>query len=233
LLGAVSGVVYREAPPLDGEASPMVVAALLEPSPCDQVPPVVRAVERAGRGTDHVRGWLARYLEIGLCPLTRLAARFGVSLEAHTQNSLVGLEGGWPSHFWVRDLEGGSVMRSHTAAANGYGGIIPDDSPALYPEGEAWQRFGYYVLVNHVGQLVATLAEHLGPSELELWGVVRETLVGEAERLGTDPSAAALRAFLDGPVLPAKANLRSRFRQQSERPLYVGIPNPLLARRVP
>jgi hypothetical protein len=35
---------------------------------------------------------------------------------------------------------------------------------------------------------------------------------------------------LDGPELPAKANLRSRFARHSEQPLYVGIPNPLALR---
>jgi staphyloferrin B synthase len=229
-LCAATGVVYREAPALEGEASPMVVAALLERSPHDGVPPLIRAVERAGRRTLHVRAWLARYLEISLLPLTRLAVR-GISLEAHTQNSLVSLDGGWPSHFWVRDLEGASISRSHEAAGGGYGGLIGDDSPALYPEAEAWRRFGYYVLVNHVGQLVATLAEHLGPSESDLWAVVGQTLSGEAERLGPDPACAPLRRLLGGPELPAKANLRSRFRQHSEDPLYVGIPNPLVSGR--
>jgi siderophore synthetase component len=214
-----------------GEASPMVVAALLERSPHDGVPPLIRAVDRAGHGRAHVRAWLERYLNISLVPLIRLAVAAGVSLEAHTQNSLVALDGGWPAHFSVRDLEGGSISSTHPRAGDRYRGLIGDDSPAFYSEAEAWRRFGYYVLVNHVGQLVATLAEHLGPSEPDLWGVVGQTLAGEAERLGRDPAGAALRRLLDGPQLPAKANLRSRFRQRSEDPLYVGIPNPLAAHR--
>jgi siderophore synthetase component len=225
-LSAATGVLYREAPPPTGEASPLVVAALLERSPHDGVPPIVRAVQRAGPGTSAVRAWLGRYLEISLVPLARLAVRAGVSLEAHTQNSLVALEGGWPARFWLRDLEGASISRSHARAADGYGGLIQPDSPALYPEAETWRRFGYYLLVNHVGQLVATLAEHLDPSESDLWSVVGHVLAGEA----VGPAGAPLRRLLEAPELPAKANLRSRFRQRSEDPLYVGIPNPLSRR---
>ena len=229
-LSAATGVVYREAPTIGRgpAAAPMVVAVLLEPAPSDGLPPLVRAVEQAGRGPAHVRAWLRRYLEISLVPLSRLLVRAGVSLEAHTQNSLVKLDGGWPGRFCVRDLEGASINGAHQRAVDGYGGLIPAGSPAFYPESEAWQRFTYYVLVNHVGQLVATLAEHLGPLEAELWDVVRHILTGQAEQHGTDPAAAPLRRLLDQRELPAKANLRSRFGQHSERPLYVGIPNPLV-----
>ena len=85
-------------------------------------------------------------------------------------------------------------------------------------------------MVNHLGQLVATLAEHLGPSEVELWSVVGGVLADESVRHGADPAAVRLRALLDGSELPAKANLRSLLGGHSERPAWVGIPNPLRAR---
>ena len=233
-LGAATAVIYREGPPMAGAASPMMVAALLEPDPVDGVPPVVRAVQQVGRrapADGSARAWLEQYLEISLRPLTRLLVRHGIGLEAHTQNSLVVLDDGWPAGFVVRDIEGASLNREHPAATNGFGGAVPADSPALYPAGEAWRRLAYYVLVNHLGQLVATLAEHLGPTEAELWSVVSGVLADEAVRHGADPAAAPLRQLLDGPDLPAKANLLSVLEGHGEHPTWVGIPNPLRSSR--
>ena len=230
-IGAATGVLYREGPPLAGAASPMVVAALLEPDPVDGVPPVVRAVQRAvgADGSRAGRDWLERYLQLSLRPLCRLLVRHGVGLEAHTQNSLVALDDGWPARFVVRDLEGASLNRDHRRAAAGFGGVVAADSPALYDETEVWRRFGYYVVVNHLGHLIATLAENLGPSEAELWSVAAGVLADEAVRHGADPAAAPLRHLLDGPTLPAKANLVSVLEGHGERPTWVSVPNPLRA----
>ena len=227
VLPGATGVLYREGPPVAGAASPMVVAALLEPDPVDGIPPVVRAVQRAGRGDGDARAWLAQYVRLSARPLTRLLVRHGIGLEAHAQNSLVSLDDGWPARFVVRDLEGASLNRRHARAGEHFGAGIADDSPALYDETEMWHRFAYYLLVNHFGQLIAALAEYLGPSEAELWSVAGGLLADEAVRLGSDPAAAPLRRLLDAPSLPAKANLRSLLGGHSEQPAWVDIPNPL------
>ena len=194
-VAAATGVLYREGPPLAGSASPMVVAGLLDPDPVDGVPPIVRAVQQAGRGDGDGRAWLEQYLEVSLRPLTRLLVRHGIALEAHTQNSLVALDDGWPVRFVVRDLEGASLNRDHPRAPGGhFGGVVDADSPAVYDEPEVWRRFAYYGLVNHLGQLIATLAEHLGPSEGELWAVAGAVLTRRGRCAhGTDPAAAPLR----------------------------------------
>ena len=183
-LAAATGVLYREGPAMAGSASPMVVAALLEPDPIDGVPPIIRAVQQAGGGDGTARAWLERYLAVSLRPLTRLLVRHGISLEAHTQNSLVALDDGWPARFVVRDLEGASLNRDHPYAGRRFEPFISAGSPALYGEAEVWRRFAYFVLVNHVGQLIATLAEHLGPSETELWALAAGLLADEAVRSG-------------------------------------------------
>jgi siderophore synthetase component len=228
-VGAATGVLYREGPPLTGSASPMVVAGLLDPDPVDGVPPIVRAVQQAVRGDGDGRAWLAQYLEVSLRPLTRLLVRHGIALEAHTQNSLVALDDGWPVRFVVRDLEGASLNGAHPGAG-GHAAVIGAGSPAVYDEAEVWRRFSYYGLVNHFGQLLATLAEHLGPTEGELWSMVRDVLSDEAVRSGTDPAAAPLRRLLDAAELPAKANLTSVLRGHSEHPAWVAVPNPLRSR---
>jgi len=230
-LGAATGVLYREGPPVAGSASPMVVSALLEPDPIDGVPPIIRAVQQAGGGDATGRAWLERYLIVSLRPLTRLLLRHGIGLEAHTQNSLVALHDGWPARFAIRDLEGASLNRDHPAVADRFAALISAGSPALYGETEVWQRFAYFFLVNHLGQLIATLAEHLGSPEAELWVRAGELLADEAVRQGADGAAAPLRRLLDGAELPAKANLVSVLEGHGEHPTWIAVPNPLLTPR--
>jgi siderophore synthetase component len=215
-LEACTGVLYREGPFMAGSASPMVVAALLEPDPVDGVPPIIRAVQQAGGGDASGRAWLERYLSLSLRPLTRLLRRHGIGLEAHTQNSLVALDDGWPVRFVVRDLEGASLNRDHPAAAEHFAALISAGSPAVYDEIEVWRRFAYFVVVNHLGQLIATLAEHFGSPEPELWAVAAELLADEGHSW-----------LLDSAELPAKANLVSVLEGHGERPTWIAVPNPL------
>jgi L-2,3-diaminopropanoate---citrate ligase len=103
-----------------------------------------------------------------------------------------------------------------------------DGSPVLYEPEDAWQRFAYYVVVNHIGQVVATVAAETAVAEEELWAEVAALVRAEAAA-ASGPAADHLRAALLGPHLPAKANLVSRLLGRSERPVYVDIPNPCAA----
>jgi siderophore synthetase component len=230
-LGAATGVLYREGPPLAGSASPMAVAALLEPDPIDGVPPIIRAVQQVAGSGESGRTWFERYLTLSLRPLTRLILRHGIALEAHTQNSLLALDDGWPVRFLVRDLEGVSLNREHPAVGERFAPLVSAGSPVLYDEPEVWRRFAYFLLVNHLGQLVATLAEHLGPSETELWALAGALLAEEAVRYGTDPTAVPLRHLLDDAELPAKANLVSVLEGHGEHPTWIAVPSPLRTRQ--
>jgi siderophore synthetase component len=159
------------------------------------------------------RNWLAEL------PLLSVWRRDGLSLEAHVQNSLVHLDGGWPAVFFVRDMEGTSASRervTHTGLLDD----LPADSPVVYDD-EAWMRLKYYLVTNHLGHLVHVLARYSGTDESVLWGVVRSVLASSVpDRY--------VRDLLESPTLPAKANLISRFAERGEPPLYVAVPNPML-----
>jgi siderophore synthetase component len=224
-LAADITVLYRENPFATRPEAPQVVAALLEEGPDGEQPELIRYVRQAACRPDacpavgHVAEWLRRYLELSLLPLLAVFSAHGISLEAHVQNSLLHLEGGWPVRFWVRDMEGTNVSRPRWAAT-GPRDVIPADSPVLYDEAEAWLRLKYYAVTNHLGHLVHVLGRHTRADESRLWGVVREVLHGAQ-------SNQYANELLESPVLPAKANLISRFTGRGERPLYVDIPNPM------
>jgi staphyloferrin B synthase len=224
-LAADLTVLYRENPFATRRQAPQVIAGLLDEGIEGEQPDLIRYVRQAsGRSeirpeTDHVVEWLRRYLEISLLPLLELFVEHGVSLEAHVQNSLLHLEHGWPARFFVRDMEGTSVSRRRWAAA-GICGVLRADSPVFYDDTEAWLRLKYYVVTNHLGHLVHVLSRHTHAGERLLWQVIRDVV--RVAKLG-----GYSRDLLQAPVLPAKANLISRFTCRGDRPLYVNVPNPM------
>jgi len=227
------GVIFRENPvirPAD-EVVPLCIAPLLETAPDQEEPPMLQAIRTAaqeqGEPMSHpfLKKWLRAYLEHSLVPLTYLFVEYGVSIEAHVQNSMVTLKNGWPVGFYVRDLEGVSISRERAEKHGMFGGRVATDSPALYRDDETWNRLKYYFFVNHLGHLIHTLAYHGGDDEIALWQVVSNVLAtsgvfaGDARRY--------LQDLFTVEGLPAKANLISRFQKRGETPAYVAIPNPL------
>lgn len=234
-LAADVTVLYRENPFATRQQAPQVVAGLLEEGANGEEPELIRYVREAagcrqGRlradhvaechvAECHVVEWLRRYLEISLLPLLAVFSADGVSLEAHVQNSLLHLEDGWPTRFFGRDMEGTSVSRQRSSAT-GACDLLGPDSPVFYDDAETWSRLKYYVLTNHLGHLVHVLARHTQADEPQLWRTVREAVQ-------TAQPDCYTHDLVDSPVLPAKANLISRFAGRGERPLYVDIPNSL------
>jgi siderophore synthetase component len=136
------------------------------------------------------------------------------------QNSLLCTDGGWPTAFWVRDMEGASASRQRLAR-NGTLDALPADSPVLYDDAEAWLRLRYHAVTNQLGHVVSVLGRHTDAGEERLWAVAREAVAGWRD---AEPYASEL---LSAPALPAKANLSSRFAGRCERPLYVDVANPM------
>ncbi|CAM3329582.1 MULTISPECIES: IucA/IucC family protein [Saccharibacillus] len=218
---------------LGGPGSPDAPDAPGRDQPADQ--PAGRSGTESDRNdTSGWRDWIdwfRDYADVSIVPILRLYARFGISLEAHVQNSMLRLENGRPSALLVRDLEGISVDRTLAQSHGWIGTLVSADSPVLYSGEEALHRLKYYFFVNHLSHVVQRLAYYSGQAEHLFWAVVRQTLATLAE----DPSDTRLRAvahdLLASPTLPAKANLLSRFHQRGETPLYVDIPNPILPKK--
>lgn len=230
-LAASIGFLVRAAPSGALQGRPMVVAGLLEVEPRHGMPALIKALQhaasQAGRRLDaELAGdWIATYAETFLVPALRLFAETGISLEAHVQNSMIVLDGGWPATAFVRDLEGVSIAREIAERAGILAGLAPE-SPAIYDTDEAWHRFKYYIVVNHLGHLLAVLARFGPAAEALLWRRVRNVLV-QARGVLSDSGQEYLDDLLTAASLPAKANLLSCFRRRGDRPCYVDIPNPL------
>lgn len=218
------GVIVREglSPRLLPGTTPLLAGAVADEYPTS---PAHISCLLDGAGPQAALEWWAAYLNLLLPPV--LAAYFdhGLVLEPHLQNVLVCVDGdGMPAQVLFRDLEGTKLVPEHHADLLA---SLPEDiaAPMTYDAQRGWDRVVYCLLVNHVAEMLAALADLHPGTETELWAQVRRTLQTHADRYGCPPRLAALLA---GVPLPAKANLLTRWERKADREAgYVLLPSPL------
>ncbi|MDT0482988.1 IucA/IucC family protein [Streptomyces sp. DSM 41640] len=144
--------------------------------------------------------WWEAYLGVVVPPALAAFADHGVVLEAHLQNTLVAVDAdGTPVQALFRDAEGVKLLADVSRAAG-------------------WERLVYCLVVNHLCEVAAALAErHPGFSP---WPAARRELARHDL-----PEAAAL---LTAPTLPGKTNLLLRWTgADGADARYLPLPNPL------
>ncbi|MEV0965595.1 MULTISPECIES: IucA/IucC family siderophore biosynthesis protein [unclassified Streptomyces] len=218
------GVIVREGlgRRLRPGLTPLLAAAV-----ADEYPTGPAHVSRLLADTDPrtALSWWGAYLALLVPPV--LAAYFdhGLVLEPHLQNVLVCVDGGGrPRQVLFRDLEGTKLLPDRHAAA--LAALPPDVAgPMTYDAGRGWDRVVYCLLVNHVAEMLAALADLHPGTEAALWAEVRDALRRHADEHGRRPR---LDALLSGAPLPAKANLLTRWARTADRDArYVRLPSPL------
>jgi siderophore synthetase component len=217
------GVIVREglAARLLPGTTPLLAAAVADEYPTGPGH-ISRLLEGAGPRT--ALDWWSAYLKLLVPPV--LAAYFdhGLVLEPHLQNVLVCVdEEGMPAQVIFRDLEGTKLVPEHHAdALDGLPAAVA--GPMTYDAQRGWDRVVYCLLVNHVADMLAAVADMHPQTERALWAEVRATLQAYADRYGCPPRLAALLA---GVPLPAKANLLTRWQRKADREAgYVRLPSP-------
>ncbi|MCC9310649.1 iron transporter [Kitasatospora sp. RB6PN24] len=179
-------------------------------------------------GPAELLSWWVDYLRLLLPPV--LAAYFdhGVVLEPHLQNVVIGVDAdGRPRQVLFRDLEGTKLLPEHHAAL--LAGLPPAVAgPMTYDAQRGWDRVVYCLLVNHVAELLAVIADQCPALEPRLWDEVRLVLQEFADDRQACPPR--LRGLLAGVPLPAKANLLTRWERKADRAAgYVRLASPLAA----
>jgi siderophore synthetase component len=197
--------------------TPLLAAALTEPG----FPAPAAALRDPA-------AWWDAYVRLLVPPVLDLLVTHGLALEPHLQNVLVGVdEAGWPAQVIFRDLEGAKLVRDRHPAL--LAALPPGAAGRLaYDEDRAWDRVLYCLLVNHLAEVAAMLADHAPgrPEVLEarLWSEARDVLAKCAADLGWPPR---LGALLSGAALPGKANLRVRWARAADREAeHLPVPSP-------
>jgi siderophore synthetase component len=170
-------------------ATPLLAAALVEGYDGD---PLATAADPAA--------WWTAYLRQVVPPALAAFAEHGVVVEAHLQNTLIAVDGtGLPVQALFRDAEGVKLLPEVSRTAG-------------------WERLVYTLVVNHLVEVAAALAEH--HPGLDPWPAVRREIARHDL-----PEAGALLA---SPTLPGKTNLLLRWtRADGADARYLPLPNPL------
>ncbi|MGY4925607.1 IucA/IucC family protein [Streptomyces sp. 900105755] len=175
--------------PLLPGATPLLAAGLVEGFDGD---PLAAAADPGA--------WWEAYLRAVVPPALTAFAEHGVVLEAHLQNTLVAVDaGGMPVQALYRDAEGVKLRADVDRVAG-------------------WERLVYCLVVNHLTEVAAVLAErHPG---FDPWPAARRELARHPL-----PETAELLA---SPTLPGKTNLLLRWTgADGADARYLPLPNPL------
>lgn len=231
-------VIVREGLPRTITAAIPGSRVLLAAAVADEYPTSQAQVSRLLPSTDdpqlmaaQVMAWWSAYLRLLVPPVVAAYSDHGVVFEPHLQNVLVAVDAdAMPIQILLRDLEGTKLVPDHPANAE-FLATLPESvaRPMTYDAQRGWDRVTYCLVVNHLSEMLAALADlapHHAPNlEARLWREVRTVLLECAER---HPDDARLRALLAGVPLPAKANLLTRWERLADREAgYVRLPSPL------
>lgn len=177
--------------------------------------------------------WFRRYLSVSLQPLMWLYQRYGIALEAHQQNSLVGLSGGYPDRFYYRDNQGYYYSESTFPELNRILPGISETSQTKCADEVADERLRYYLFINHLFGLINAFGTAGLAEEEALLAELRQTL-SDWLPMNRKPST-LLTSLLEHESIPGKANLLTRLHDMDElvgpmesQSVYVPIPNPLV-----
>ncbi|EKX65214.1 iron transporter [Streptomyces ipomoeae] len=218
------GVIVREglSRRLLPGTTPLLAAAV-----ADEYPTSAAHISRLldGAGPEAALDWWRAYLRLLVPPVLCAYFDHGLVLEPHLQNVLICVDGdGMPAQVLFRDLEGTKLVPDHHADT--LAALPPEVAgPMSYDAQRGWDRVVYCLLVNHVAELLAALADLHPETEADLWAAVRAVIRAYADEEGCPPRLAALLA---GVPLPAKTNLLTRWDRKADREAgYVRLPSPL------
>jgi siderophore synthetase component len=172
--------------------------------------------------------WFSAYVEQLLPPVLHCFFDHGIVFEPHLQNVLLGLTEDWPSHIWLRDLEGVKLVAGRFNAVSFDTVEARVRQGLFYSDDQGWNRIAYCLLVNNFCEAVAQLSA-LHPSlEPRLWRIVGHQLRNYLAQHGNPNAARRINALLAGAPFPAKANLINRFYKRPDREAaYLPLPSPL------
>lgn len=178
--------------------------------------------------------WFGRFLKVFARPVFGLYLRHGIAMEAHQQNMLVEIKGGYPVGTFYRDNQGFfHHSRGHEALVKALPGLgIASES--VFGEEAVDERILYYAFINSMLGMIGALGREGLADEAALLDLTRQELKAlQSAEGGTSELVAKMLA----PRLLTKGNLRTRFAQMDElvgpletQSVYLAIDNPLAVR---
>ncbi|WP_173915695.1 IucA/IucC family siderophore biosynthesis protein [Halobacillus sp. Marseille-Q1614] len=220
--------------PFQNENGVSLIAGLCQEQPISNKTRLASIIEKLAReeerSTEQVsKDWFRKYVSLTVDPLLSLYEKYGLALEAHQQNSLIQLEGGYPAEFYYRDNQGYYFSESKAEKLRRYLPSLNEKSDTICKDDIAVERLRYYFFINHLFGLINSFGTQRLVKEEELLDILREKLQQ------FDTSSLLIHSLLNSSILASKANLLTRFYNMDElqgslanQSVYTYIDNPLV-----
>ncbi|RWZ58672.1 hypothetical protein EQV77_06820 [Halobacillus fulvus] len=220
--------ILRENPEADLGKDEIAIpaATLIARSPFSDQLIMEELIERAG-GTP--QSFIKTYAEAVLPGLLTLMTKYGISMEAHLQNSVVVFQKGVPKRVILRDNGGIRVMEKRLHTFFREVRIDPSTNVLTEERQELVDMFSHALIHNHFGEMIVALARRNRVDEKVLWNQVKIVIQNTYEQLEKDGTPA--ESLEDENVLlfrPSrmKALVKMRWSDQSIDNEYVDIDQP-------
>ena len=176
--------------------------------------------------------WLDRFLEVAMAPFLRLGAAHGLLLSAHGQNLLLRLEDDLPVAAWYRDCQSAGYDLARADHLRHWLPELGQDASNGVERTLGHKLLAYYLVVNAVFHVVASLARATTGDERPLLGRLRRFLL--EWRRAVPGQTGFADHLLEAPRLDFKGNLLTCLRDINEShagteqlAVYRSMPNPI------
>ncbi|OQP05677.1 hypothetical protein B1690_12535 [Geobacillus sp. 46C-IIa] len=237
-LGKQLSAIVRDNPERglnEGEIA-LPAVALLSPSFLSNKPVAAELVEEyaedqaASSMREAALSFFRQYAETLIPPLLVLLCKYGISLEAHLQNSVPVFRRGVPQAMQVRDLGG---IRLHSGRFGRHRYPLDELAPSSIVTAdiaELQHTFTHAVIHNHLGELIACLSRTFSVEEPLFWQTLADVIEEAFALLACDSESKEQvkqdREALFSPVLPMKALVAMRLTDDL-RNHFIETANPL------
>lgn len=238
-LGANLASILRENPEnhVGPDEMAMPGSALLAPSPFSGKPVAGELIMQFA-GKRHIAdpeeaaaAFVRRYAETALPGFLTVAARYGISLEGHLQNSVPVFRGGEPVRMIIRDFGGVRIYRDRLKKQGLDAQFHKGSATVTEDVGQMRNIISYSVVQNHFGELISCIVRALEIGEGPLWQEVADVCRHVMEGLKNDPDIRE-QAYEDErelfkPTIQLKAMVKMRLLGDITEYSFTDVPNPL------
>jgi staphyloferrin A synthase len=238
VLGKNLAAIIRENPEhdlKDGEIA-MPAVALIANSPVNRKPIVAELIEEYARYqkieemNQAVVAFVKQYASMFLPGILTLMSKYGISLEAHLQNSVPIFRNGALSRMKVRDFGGIRIYVNRLEKQGMSANLFNQSMIVTNDVTELTKTLSHAIIHNHLGEIVACLVRYFSIDEELLWKEIAVVILDVFAKLKTNETISEQvsedeQAFFK-PTLEMKALVTMRLTDDIHNS-FIAVPNPL------
>ncbi|WP_397599579.1 IucA/IucC family protein [Silvanigrella sp.] len=172
----------------------MPAAALLERSPLsnkiilNEIIDIYKKEKYFNSEIDGAISFFKKYIDLSIPPLLTLMSKYGISLEAHMQNSMVAFRNGEPILLIVRDFSDIRISEERLLKHNYFINLDIQNSMIFCKNISVLHKNIFYSFFqSHIGEIIITLNREFGIEEKLLWKIVKNKCSDTFNELKKEP----------------------------------------------